>query len=141
LCIDYIYAASADLKRRKTEEQKGDRGKTRRNKEGFSLILKSLHWNVKEEKRKKEGEKDRQTAKKKNKKKQENTDSTSTSQLQRHCFRSSRGTLELFLGLLFHFLQNRIYRCFFPSAPAARTLGTLMFFSLLTLAEGKVSRP
>jgi hypothetical protein len=68
LCIDYIYAASADLKRRKTEEQKGDRGKTRRNKEGFSLILKSLHWNVKEERRKKEGEKDRQTATKKTRK-------------------------------------------------------------------------
>jgi hypothetical protein len=44
---------------------------------------------------------------------------------------------ELFLGLLFHFLQNRICRCFFPSAPAARTLGTLTFFSLLTPAGGK----
>jgi hypothetical protein len=68
-----IYAASADLKRggqkgekerqEKTQERivqiteetegkkKEDRGKTRRKKGGFSLILKSLHWNVKERKK------------------------------------------------------------------------------------------
>jgi len=83
----------------------------------------------------------REASRRKNKKEQENTDSTSTSQLQRHCFRLSGGTRELFLGLLFHFLQNRICRCFFPSAPAARTLGTLTFFYLLTPAGGKVSQP
>jgi len=44
LCIDYIYAASVDLKRgEKTEEKKGDGGKTRRKKKGLSFILKSLH--------------------------------------------------------------------------------------------------
>jgi hypothetical protein len=83
----------------------------------------------------KEGEKERQAVGKTRKSKR--IDSTSTSQLRRHCFHPSGGTRELFLGLLFHFLQNRICRCFFPSAPAARTLRTLTFFSLLTPARGK----
>jgi hypothetical protein len=34
-----------------TEGKKGDGGKTRRKKGGFYLILKSLHWNVKERKK------------------------------------------------------------------------------------------
>jgi hypothetical protein len=82
-------------KKERAEKKEHRRGGRRQNKgkrkEAFSLILKSLHWNVK--RKKKGGEKD------------------------------------------------RICRCFFPSAPAARTLGTLTFFSLLTPAGGKVSRP
>jgi hypothetical protein len=105
----------------KEKEKKRDEGKTRRKKGGFSLILKNLHWNVKERKKKdteqrrrKVGEekkrRKREASGRKNKKEQENTNSTSISQLQRHCFCPPGGTRELFLGLLFHFLQNRICR-------------------------------
>jgi len=59
----------------KEKEKKRDGGKTKRKKAGFSLILKNLHWKVKERKKriqsrkeekwgkkKKEGEKERQAA-------------------------------------------------------------------------------
>jgi hypothetical protein len=106
----------------KEKEKKRDGGKTKRKKAGFSLILKNLHWKVKERKKriqsrkeekwgkKKKRRRKREASGRKNKKEQENTNSTSTSQLQRHCFRPSGGTRELFLSLLFHFLENRICR-------------------------------
>jgi hypothetical protein len=132
---------------RRRRKKKRDGGKTRRKKGGFSLILKNLHWNVKERKKriqsreeekwgkKKKGEKERQAAGKTRKSKRTQTP------LAYHSFNVIvfvRQEARVSCFLVFCFISCKTGSAgFFHSVPAARTLGTLTFFSLLTPAGRK----
>jgi hypothetical protein len=131
----------------KEKEKKRDGGKTRRKKGGLSSILKNLRWNVKEIKKriqsreeemwgkKKRREKERQAAGKTRKSKRTQTP------LAHHNFNvivfvRQEARESCFLVFCFIFCKTGSAG-FFHSVPAARTLGTLTFFSLLTPVGGK----